>query len=161
MIRNLLVPGLLMVSSIALAQVAMVVDAFPAGASTATGGSFQLAGTVGQPTAAFMNTGSQDVIGGFISWDPFPPIAQCKPAKVQLVKGAATISVSEVDNGSWDNRAIESMQLDRTTFDETDIGDVTVTLTVRDHAGHSATCSTIVSVEAETSSVSEWMALDD
>ena len=52
------------------------------------------------------------------------------------INGNATILASEIDNGSSDNCSIANLSLDVSSFDRTDVGDVTVTLTATDAAGN-------------------------
>ncbi|WP_111706664.1 Ig-like domain-containing protein [Lutibacter citreus] len=61
--------------------------------------------------------------------------------------GNATISVDAINNGSSDNCEIESLVLDTTTFDCTNIGENNVILTVTDVNGNSASADAIVTVE--------------
>ncbi len=81
--------------------------------------------------------------------DTVPPIAQCAaPFTVQLdANGLANITPEMIDNGSTDNCEIASLSLDITQFTCADIGDNTVTLTVTDTNGNTATCTTVVTVE--------------
>ena len=58
--------------------------------------------------------------------------------------GQASISASDIDDSSSDNCAIASLSLDQTTFDTSDIGPNTVTLTVTDSSGNSDTDTAIV-----------------
>lgn len=62
--------------------------------------------------------------------------------------GTASISAQDIDNGSTDNCGIASISIDKTDFSCADEGPNVVTLTVTDNAGNSATCSTIVTVDA-------------
>ncbi|MGJ8550943.1 BspA family leucine-rich repeat surface protein, partial [Winogradskyella wichelsiae] len=57
-----------------------------------------------------------------------------------------TITPSQIDNGSSDNCAIATVTLDETTFDCSNIGDNTVTLTVTDVNGNSESATAIVTV---------------
>lgn len=75
--------------------------------------------------------------------------AVCKVATVVLNNGTATISPSDVDGGSSATCGIRSMQVSRTTFNCSDIGDHKVVLTVVDNNGASATCTAIVRVLGE------------
>ncbi|MGB3344023.1 MAG: HYR domain-containing protein, partial [Aequorivita sp.] len=70
------------------------------------------------------------------------------PFTIQLdASGNASITVSDIDNGSSDNCGIASMTIDKDTFDCSDVGANTVTLTVTDVNGNVSTCTTIVTVE--------------
>ena len=81
--------------------------------------------------------------------DTTPPTAVCQDITVQLdANGNATIIATAVDGGSTDNVGIVSYAIDIDTFDCSNVGTpVTVTLTVTDAAGNSATCEATVTVE--------------
>ena len=80
--------------------------------------------------------------------DNVDPIAICQNLTVQLdAAGTATIAPAEVDNGSNDVCGIQSLALDITSFDCTNVGPNTVELTVTDNNGNTATCSATVTVE--------------
>ncbi|QIE59015.1 HYR domain-containing protein [Rasiella rasia] len=76
-----------------------------------------------------------------------PPIAVCQPFTAQLdVAGTITILATDVDGGSTDNCAIDTIVLSQDTFDCNDIGENTILVTVTDTSGNSASCTTIVTV---------------
>ncbi|MEO1260123.1 MAG: HYR domain-containing protein [Bacteroidota bacterium] len=60
--------------------------------------------------------------------------------------GMVTINTSYVDNGSFDNCPTLTLNIDQNTFDCSDIGDNTVTLTVTDGNSNFATCTANVMV---------------
>jgi hypothetical protein len=62
-------------------------------------------------------------------------------------KGNATITSAQINNNSFDNCGIESMELDVTTFSCNDIGNNTVNLTVTDINGNSDSASAVVIVK--------------
>ncbi len=64
--------------------------------------------------------------------------------------GSATISASDIDNGSIDNDGIKSITLDKTTFDCSNLGLNTVTVTVTDNSGNSAAGEAKVTIEDKT-----------
>ncbi|MDP2540785.1 PKD domain-containing protein [Tenacibaculum discolor] len=64
--------------------------------------------------------------------------------------GVATITAADIDNGSYDNCEVASMSLDKTSFNCSEVGDNTVTLTVTDTSGNSNTATAIVTVEDVT-----------
>ncbi|MDO9274825.1 MAG: HYR domain-containing protein, partial [Lutibacter sp.] len=81
------------------------------------------------------------------------PIARCKvnfTVQLSNVTGTATITANDVNNVSTDNCGIASMSVSPNTFTCANIGNNTVTLTVTDNYGNSATCTSIVIVEAPT-----------
>ncbi|WP_298543377.1 FG-GAP-like repeat-containing protein [uncultured Aquimarina sp.] len=80
--------------------------------------------------------------------DSVVPIVITQDITLQLdASGNATIVPVQIDNGSSDNCGIQSMSLDITSFDCTNIGTNTVTLTVTDVNGNSDTNTAIVTVE--------------
>src|SRR5206468_769714 len=79
--------------------------------------------------------------------DSTPPIAVCQDVTVQLDgTGNATIIPAQIDNGSTDDCLIASLSLDQTSFDCSNVGANTVTLTVTDASGNTATCTATVTV---------------
>lgn len=80
--------------------------------------------------------------------DVAAPIVVCQDITVELdAMGVATITAAEIDNGSSDNCAIDSLAIDITSFGCADVGTNTVTLTVTDVNGNPATCTATVTVE--------------
>ncbi|MFH6960936.1 hypothetical protein ACHRV1_26420, partial [Flavobacterium aquidurense] len=80
--------------------------------------------------------------------DKIKPIAITQNITVQLdALGKATITATEIDNGSTDNCAIATITLDKTDFDCSNIGTNTVTLTVTDVNGNSDSKTATVTVE--------------
>src|SRR5690606_22261884 len=80
--------------------------------------------------------------------DTTPPVAQCQNVTVQLNEfGVGSTTAQAVDNGSNDACGIESLVLSQTSFDCSNIGDNTVTLTVTDNNGNTSTCEATVTVE--------------
>ncbi|NPD86980.1 HYR domain-containing protein [Lentimicrobium sp. L6] len=81
--------------------------------------------------------------------DNTAPIAICKNIEVELnAAGNATITASQVDNGSSDAcSGIASLSVSPNSFDCNNIGNVTVTLTVTDNASNTATCNSTVTVK--------------
>ncbi len=78
--------------------------------------------------------------------DPISPTAVCQNISVTLSSGTASITASQVNNGSSDNCAISSMIVNPSTFTCANAGNNTVTLTVSDASGHTSTCSATVTV---------------
>ncbi len=81
-----------------------------------------------------------------------PPVANCKDIDLDLdASGQATLDPSDVDDGSSDPDGDPiTLSLDRTAFDCDDLGPQTVTLTVTDDKGASASCQTTVTVKDVT-----------
>ncbi|MFB9066172.1 T9SS type B sorting domain-containing protein, partial [Flavobacterium branchiarum] len=80
--------------------------------------------------------------------DNINPIVLTKNITVQLdATGNATITPAEIDNVSSDNCAISSIDLDIKTFDCSNIGPNTVTLTVTDVNGNAASETAVVTIE--------------
>lgn len=79
--------------------------------------------------------------------DNIAPNASCKNVTVALDEaGFATISLTDIDDGSADACGIQKSVLDRTNFDCQDIGGQTVQLTLEDNNGNESTCSATVTV---------------
>ncbi|MFC0604194.1 HYR domain-containing protein [Winogradskyella pulchriflava] len=74
--------------------------------------------------------------------------------------GQATIVANDVDNGSYDNCGIDSMTVSPSTFDNSNIGENEVILTIIDVNGNVAACQATVTVNNPTLSV-EASELDD
>jgi hypothetical protein len=60
--------------------------------------------------------------------------------------GSGTITASDVDNGSSDNCGIDNLALDITTFDCSNLGENTITLTATDASGNQASATAVVTV---------------
>ena len=75
------------------------------------------------------------------------PSPICQNISVALdAAGNATITSAMIDNGSTDNCAVASINLDVTTFNCSNIGANTVNLTVLDAAGNSSSCAATVTI---------------
>ncbi|MBL4663544.1 MAG: HYR domain-containing protein, partial [Flavobacteriaceae bacterium] len=80
--------------------------------------------------------------------DAVPPIAICQDFTAQLdASGNVTILTSDIDNGSSDIDGPITLSLDNNTFNCSQLGANTVTLTVTDGEGNTATCTATVTVE--------------
>ncbi|MBK9452410.1 MAG: gliding motility-associated C-terminal domain-containing protein, partial [Bacteroidetes bacterium] len=80
--------------------------------------------------------------------DNVAPVALCQNLTVQLNgSGNASITASQVNNGSSDACGIATLALNITTFNCANINANTVVLTVTDVNGNSSTCSSAVTVE--------------
>lgn len=79
--------------------------------------------------------------------DNLGPVAVYQPASVVLdASGNASISVSDINNGSYDNCAIDSMYLSQTSFDCSDLGSNTIQFTLVDVNGNTTQQSVVVTV---------------
>ena len=79
--------------------------------------------------------------------DATAPTATCKSVSKSLdAKGTATITASDVNNGSSDNCGLKPLKLDQTTFDCSNIGSNQVILTVEDVNDNTAACTAQVSI---------------
>ncbi|TNF32447.1 MAG: HYR domain-containing protein, partial [Bacteroidetes bacterium] len=77
-----------------------------------------------------------------------PPTAVCQDATVQLDEfGNASISATDVDGGSFDNCGIADLSVNPATFDCSNLGENTVTLTATDASGNSSVCTATVTVQ--------------
>lgn len=79
--------------------------------------------------------------------DNLAPTALVQPVTVALdANGAATVSASDVDAGSYDNCSGVTTSIDVTSFTCADLGANTVTLTATDAAGNTTSVATTVTV---------------
>ncbi len=79
--------------------------------------------------------------------DQTPPTVICQDVSIPLdASGNATLATIDVDNGSTDNCTIASYNVNQTAFTCANLGENTVTLTVTDSSGNTATCDAIVTV---------------
>ncbi len=79
--------------------------------------------------------------------DAIAPVAKAKNYTVNLnASGVATIEVANIEDGSTDNCSVTSKSLSKTSFDCSNRGDNTVTLTVEDASGNKGTAIATVTV---------------
>jgi hypothetical protein len=78
--------------------------------------------------------------------DVIPPVVLTKNISVTLHNGVANILPQDVDNGSYDAFDIASLALSDSSFDCSNIGENTVTLTVTDNNGNVSTANATVTV---------------
>jgi large repetitive protein len=80
--------------------------------------------------------------------DNIAPVAIAQDITVQLdANGNASITAANIDNGSNDACGIASLSLDKDSFDCSNVGPNTVTLTVTDNNGNTSTENATVTVE--------------
>ena len=81
--------------------------------------------------------------------DNVDPVAICADVLTIVLDedGLASISVEDIDMGSFDACGIASTTIDVSNFDCGDVGENTVTLTVIDNNGNESSCTTLVTVE--------------
>ena len=83
--------------------------------------------------------------------DNIPPTVVTQNISLALnASGTATITASQVNNGSTDNVGIASITVSPTTFTCSNVGANTVTLTVTDANGNSSTGTAVVTVTETT-----------
>jgi hypothetical protein len=80
--------------------------------------------------------------------DNTPPAALCQNLTVQLdANGNGSATAAAVNNGSGDACGLLSLSLSQTSFDCSEVGPNTETLTVTDVNGNTSTCNATVTVE--------------
>ncbi len=80
--------------------------------------------------------------------DTTAPNAICQDITLQLdASGNATLTASQLDNGSSDACGVASLSIDTASFDCSDLGANSVVLTVTDGSGNAATCTATVTIE--------------
>ncbi|WP_181307514.1 family 10 glycosylhydrolase [Rufibacter sp. XAAS-G3-1] len=80
--------------------------------------------------------------------DTTPPVLSAKNITRTLVNGSVTVTAAEVNNGSYDNCALEeeSFTLSQNTFTCANIGENTVTFTALDKNGNQASVSATITI---------------
>ncbi len=79
-----------------------------------------------------------------------PPAAVCNNITVNLNPTSYTMAPSEIDDGSTADCGLQSLSASRSTFDCTDVGNQTVTLTITDINNASSSCTATVTVVDNT-----------
>src|SRR6056300_1378850 len=99
--------------------------------------------------------GNQDTAHAYVTVsDAINPVAVVKNASVNLnASGSASISYSDIENGSSDNCGVTKIYLDDSTFNCSDAGVNKVILTVEDAAGNQDTAHAYVTVSDATNPV--------
>lgn len=79
--------------------------------------------------------------------DPVFPTVLCKNATLNLnAAGQATLTVAQINNGSFDNCSLASLTLSQTLFTCANIGNNTVILTGKDPSNNTAQCTATVTI---------------
>lgn len=98
-------------------------------------------------TATGINGVSSSEIAIVTLLESVAPIVLTKDITVQLdAAGNATITANQINNGSSDNCGIDTISLNKTSFDCTNVGINTVVLTVVDKSGNTASANAKVTV---------------
>jgi hypothetical protein len=79
--------------------------------------------------------------------DVQPPVAQCKNYTLNLSGGTGTVTASDINNNSADNCAITLMSVAPSVFTCVQTGNQSATLTVKDAAGNTSTCTSVINVQ--------------
>ena len=80
--------------------------------------------------------------------DTIKPTMLCRNATLNLNNiGQATLTVANINNGSFDNCTIATFTLSQTLFTCANLGANTVTLTGTDQSGNSASCTATVTIQ--------------
>ena len=75
------------------------------------------------------------------------PSAICKDVTTYLNSfGTANLTPGQVDNGSSDDCALDSLSLSQTTFNCSDIGQALISLTATDSSGNTDACNTTIAI---------------
>jgi len=80
--------------------------------------------------------------------DSLPPTLLTQPITIQLdVNGADTIDYTMIDTGTWDSCGVDSIWIDETTFDCSELGFDTILFFARDIHGNVDSTEVIITVE--------------
>ncbi|HHG84159.1 MAG TPA: HYR domain-containing protein, partial [Bacteroidetes bacterium] len=99
-------------------------------------------------TVTDLNNNVSTCTGMVTVLDTVPPVAVCQNITIQLAaSGNAAIAAADVNGGSNDACGIDSVAVSPASFNCSNIGANTVTLTVFDNNSNVSTCSATVTVE--------------
>jgi len=98
-------------------------------------------------TAVDANGNSNTCMASVTVVDQIVPTAQCNNLEVQLnANGTASISPDQINNESFDNCSIASIQISQSEFNCSHLGENNITLTITDASGLQSTCSSTVTI---------------
>jgi hypothetical protein len=106
-------------------------------------------GTTTETWVGFDNYNNTDTCSFTVTVrDTVKPVGVCVSPVVYLDgNGQAVLTANDIGQGSTDNCGIDSLTLDKTNFDCTDIGKDTLTLTLFDPNGNSSSCTSIIQIQ--------------
>ncbi|MFL0354731.1 HYR domain-containing protein [Xanthomarina sp. GH4-25] len=88
--------------------------------------------------------------------DTISPVCLTQDITIQLDEtGNATILATDIDNGSYDSCGIDTMEVSPSSFNSSNVGENTVTLTITDFYGNSVQCTATVTVDDPTLTIVE------
>ncbi|SFQ81540.1 carbohydrate-binding protein [Hymenobacter arizonensis] len=99
---------------------------------------------------AYGDGSTSTAIQSVVVKDLTPPTVRTQNISVRLVAGSATVTAATVDNGSTDACGLQTLTLDKTSFDCSNTGANTVLLTVTDVNGNRASAPATVTVIGAT-----------
>ena len=109
--------------------------------SYATEGNYNVTLTVNSPNC---NASASTSVN---AEDNLPPTVICQDITIDLDNlGNASITASDIDDGSFDACGIQSLNLSQTNFNCSDVGNNSVILSVTDIYGNTETCTATVTV---------------
>ncbi|MFC2110850.1 HYR domain-containing protein, partial [Bacteroidota bacterium] len=107
-------------------------------------------------TVTDANSCSNTTSATLIQDDNIPPVAATKNITINLdASGNASITAAQVNNGSSDNCSITTMTVNPNTFNCSNVGPNTVTLTVTDPDGNFNTATAVVTIVDNTAPVAQ------
>ncbi|MFN6378327.1 MAG: gliding motility-associated C-terminal domain-containing protein [Flavobacteriales bacterium] len=99
-------------------------------------------------TAIDANGNSNTCLATITVVDQIMPTAQCNDIEIELTNdGTISISPDQINNGSFDNCSIASIELSQSVFNCSNLGENNITLTVTDASGLQSTCPSVVTIQ--------------
>jgi len=95
------------------------------------------------------HTYNNTLLGVLADADTTPPTAQCQNVTATLdpILGTVNVPASAINNGSFDGEGSVTLSSSKTSFNCSNVGPNTVTLTVTDRAGNTSTCTATVTIQ--------------